>query len=136
MKSGHSQAPIGSSQKDSERLLTLERRLLEEEAEKNVLLSLSKDITSCRSREDVRQLLSTMLSKHFRHQDLMVSLNEPDNLTYRICVLHATEEAKQRFKSVDGEELKFFMNDGIFNVSKNPRRRSSSICPNFSREQI
>ena len=90
--------------------------VFEEEREKSLLLSLSRDITSCRSKEDMEHIVSNKLAPHFQHNDIMISLNEPDNVMHRVYIYAASRETKKQLDHAESEQLKFFVNDGIFNV--------------------
>ena len=97
--------------------------ILERESEKSMLLSLAKDITSCRTYKDVQELVLTKLSKYFQFNEILICLNTRDNLTYS-CYMHMVEQETENhpeFSRVIGP--RYFVNDGLYNViqeSKEP----------------
>jgi len=86
------------------------------ENEKSLLISLSRDITSCRTKEDIQQILSTKLTKYFQFTDIMVCLNNSDEITHQVCIYNVCEETTNHPDFAPGGSMKFFVNDGIFNV--------------------
>ena len=86
------------------------------ENEKSLLISLSRDITSCRTKEDVQQILSTRLAKYFQYTDIMVCLNNSDEITHQAYIYNVNEETINHPDFTSNGSRKFFINDGIFNV--------------------
>lgn len=89
--------------------------VFEEEKGNSLLLSLSKDITSCRTKEDVQHIVSNKLAPCFQYNPVMISLNEPDNLTHKVYIISVNSETKKELDVTRGQ-MKFFINDGIFDV--------------------
>lgn len=86
------------------------------ENEKSLLISLSRDITSCQTEEDVQRILSTKLVKYFQDTDIMVCLNNSDNITHQAFIYNVSKETINHPDFASGSTMKYFINDGIFNV--------------------
>lgn len=86
------------------------------ENEKSLLISLSRDITSCQTKEDVQQILSTKLVKYFQDADMMVCLNNSDNITHQAFIYNVSKDTINHPDFASGSTMKYFINDGIFNV--------------------
>jgi transcriptional regulator with GAF, ATPase, and Fis domain len=84
--------------------------------EQPLLLSLSKDITSCRSREDVQRIASNRLAKYLQFTEMMVCLNSADNLTHSAYIHTVSEKTMSHPDFARGASMKYFVNDGIFNI--------------------
>lgn len=86
------------------------------EEEKSMLLSLSKKITSCRNIKDVHEIVVNKLAPYFLNNELMICLNNEDNLTHSCVVGSVTDETKNHPDFSRGATMKYFINDGVFNV--------------------
>lgn len=90
--------------------------ILERENENAMLLALSSDITSCRTYEDVQDIISKKLTKYFHFEEVMICLNNSDNLTHKCYAHNVTRETMNHPDFVRGAMMKYFINDGVFNV--------------------
>lgn len=90
--------------------------LKESEEDKSLLLSLSKDITSCRTRKDIQQIVSDRLGKYFRFNEIMICLDNSDNLTHTNYIHTITEQTMRHPDFAKGVAMKYYINDGIYNV--------------------
>jgi transcriptional regulator with GAF, ATPase, and Fis domain len=88
------------------------------ENEKTMLLTLSNDISACRKYEDVQNILSTKLRKYFRNSEITFCLNNPDNLTHHCYAAIMHDETIKHPDLARGLAMKYFINDGIFNVAQ------------------
>ncbi|MDI3320881.1 sigma 54-interacting transcriptional regulator [Pinibacter soli] len=86
------------------------------EEEKSLLLLLSKDITSCRTKQDIQQIVSERLAKYFRFNEIMICLDNTDNLTHTNYIHTITEQTIQHPSFAKGVAMKYYINDGIYNV--------------------
>jgi transcriptional regulator with GAF, ATPase, and Fis domain len=87
-----------------------------EEGDKDLLLALSKEISSCHTKEEVQHLLTKKLSVYFRFNEVMVCLTNADGLTHT-CYLHTVSPETMRHPDfARGAAMKYFVNDGVFNV--------------------
>jgi transcriptional regulator with GAF, ATPase, and Fis domain len=95
--------------------------ILERENEKSMLLSLSKDITLCRTYEDVQNILTNKLGKYFHFSEITIYLTNPDQVTHN-CYAHAVlQETINHPDFIRSLSMKFFNNDGVFNAFENSR---------------
>lgn len=92
------------------------KSLEESESEKSLLLLLSKDITSCRTKKDIQQIVSDRLSKYFRFNEIMICLDDADSLTHTNYIHTITEETMNHPDFARGAAMKYYINDGIHNV--------------------
>jgi formate hydrogenlyase transcriptional activator len=89
-----------------------------EENDESLLLSLSRDITSCRTKEDVQNMVVSKLAHFFKHNDILISLNEPDNLTHKVYIHSVRREIKRQLELSEANQ-RSVINDGIFDVLEN-----------------
>ena len=80
------------------------------------LLVTLQDITSCRTREDVQDIVSRRLAKYFQFNEVMVCLNNSDNLTHNCYIHTVSPETRSHPDFARGSVMKYFINDGIFNI--------------------
>lgn len=88
--------------------------VFEEEKDDSLLLSLSRDITSCRTKEDVQDIVANKLARFFQHNDITISLNEPDNLTHKVYIHAISRETRRHFELSKDQVTRSPINDGIF----------------------
>lgn len=86
------------------------------EAEKSLLLQLSRDITSCRTKQDIQQIVSNRLSKYFQFNEIMICLNNPDNLTHTNYIHTITEQTIRHPNFAKGAAMKYHIHDGIYDA--------------------
>jgi transcriptional regulator with GAF, ATPase, and Fis domain len=87
--------------------------------ENSMLLSLAKDVTSCRTYEDVQDVVLTKLSKYFQYNEVVICLTNSDNLTHTCYGYIDTKKTTSHPGFVRGAAVKYFNNDGVFNVIEN-----------------
>jgi len=87
-----------------------------EEYDKSLLISLSKDITSCITRQDLQRVVTNNLHKYFHFNDAMICLNNQDALTHEGYVAIVSKETTNHPDFTRGASMKYFINDGIFNI--------------------
>ncbi|MDF2191626.1 sigma 54-interacting transcriptional regulator [Paraflavitalea sp. CAU 1676] len=86
------------------------------EAENALLLSLSRDITSCRTLADVQTIVSNRLASLLRNTEIMVCLNDDNKLTHRCYVHTVSPETMSHPDFARGSAMDYFINDGIYNI--------------------
>jgi len=86
-----------------------------------LLLSLSREITSCRSKEDIQGIVTNRLSKYFRFNEITICLDNPDGETHMNYVHTLSEETKGHPDFTRGIAIKYYINDGIYNVIQQSR---------------
>jgi formate hydrogenlyase transcriptional activator len=86
------------------------------ENEKSMLLSLSSDIASCRTKEDVENIVKMRLVEFFQFNEIMICLNNDDNITHTCYIHSVSKESMSHPDFARGANLKYFINDGIFNI--------------------
>ena len=101
-----------------ENVLTNEE-ILERENEKSMLLTLSNNITSCRTYQDIQNLVSNNLPKYFQFNEILICLNSPDNLTHKIYSADLTRDTMNHPQFEKIATMNYFINDGIVNVIQN-----------------
>lgn len=92
------------------------KSLREIEQEKSLLLQLSNDITACRTKQDIQQIVSDRLSKYFRFNEIMICLDNPDQLTHTNYIHTITHTTMSHPDFARGAAMKYYINDGIYNV--------------------
>jgi transcriptional regulator with GAF, ATPase, and Fis domain len=93
--------------------------VLERENEKSMLLALSNDITSCRTYQDIQNLVSNNLPKYFQFNEILICLNSPDNLTHKIYSADLTRDTMNHPQFEKIATMNYFINDGVVNVIQN-----------------
>jgi len=84
--------------------------------EDSLLLALSKDITSCRTKADVEDIVRKRLSGFFQFNEITICLNNPDNATHMNYIHALSEETLNQPDFADGIAMKYDIHDGIYNV--------------------
>lgn len=97
------------------------KSLQERENEKSMLLSLSQDIVSCRTKDDVERIVKMRLVEFFQFNEIMICMNNNDNLTHTCYIHTVSKETMNHPDFTKGANLKYFINDGIFNVIENSK---------------
>lgn len=98
-----------------ENILTNEA-ILERENEKSMLLALSNNITSCRTYQDIQNIVSNILPKYFQFNDILICLNSPDNLTHKIYSANLSRDTMNHPQFEKIATMNYFINDGVVNV--------------------
>lgn len=80
------------------------------------LLSLSRDIASCRTRQDIQDLIAGPLARYFQFNEIMICLDNADHPTHTNYAYIVKPETTRHPDFARGQKLKYFINDGIHNV--------------------
>ena len=113
-----------------ENILTHEE-ILERENEKSMLLGLSNDITSCKTYQDIQNIVSNNLPKYFQFNEILICLNSPDKLTHKIYSADLTRDTMNHPQFEKIATMNYFINDGVVNVIQN-----SSAPVNFDMDEL
>ncbi|XZF15607.1 sigma 54-interacting transcriptional regulator [Chitinophagaceae bacterium MMS25-I14] len=96
--------------------LRADAALAQQSSENDLLLSLSRDITSCRSKEDVENMVRTRLARYFQFNEITICINNDDNLTHCNYIHTISEETLNHPGFADGIARKYYVKDGIYDV--------------------
>jgi transcriptional regulator with GAF, ATPase, and Fis domain len=84
--------------------------------EKNLLLSLSKDITSCQSKEAILDLINNKLGAIFQYNAVTVSLVHPNKINHGAYLYTLPEEMLSHPELAARAAEKYIVNDGVYDV--------------------
>ncbi len=84
--------------------------------ENSLLLSLSKEITSCKTKSDIQDIVSESLSKYFQFNEIMICLDNPDGETHTNYIHTITEKTMSHPDFARGAAMKYYIKDGIYNI--------------------
>ncbi|HEY4325106.1 MAG TPA: sigma 54-interacting transcriptional regulator [Mucilaginibacter sp.] len=88
----------------------------EMEKENALLLLLSKDITSCRTKSDIQQIVSERLGRYFQFNEIMLCLDNADGETHTNYIHTITQQTMSHPDFLKGVAMKYYIKDGIYNV--------------------
>ncbi len=112
---------MGSATKQSSQLSpenpTVSLPTIEEmEKENSLLLLLSKDITSCRTKSDIQQIVSERLGKYFQFNEIMLCLDNEDKETHTNYIHTITQQTMCHPDFMKGAAMKYYIRDGIYDA--------------------
>jgi len=99
--------------------IMVNEEILERENEKSMLLCLSNDITSCRTYQDIQNIVSNNLPKYFQLNEILICLNSSDSLTHKIYSADLSQETMNHPSFGKIATMNYFINDGVVNVIQN-----------------
>lgn len=92
------------------------RQLKDSEKENNILLSLGKDITSCRNKNDFLDVVHGIFRKFFPFKELVISLVNPDKKTHSAYLYNLTENSKSHRDYMARAKEKYVIEDGVYDT--------------------
>ena len=92
------------------------RQIKEREKENKILLSLGKDITSCRNKNDFLNVVHDIFRKFFPFKELTISLINPDKKTHSAYLYNLTEDSKSHKDYAARAKQKYVIEDGVYDA--------------------
>jgi len=90
--------------------------ILEREHDKTLILSLGKDLTSTRNKNDLLTVIERTLRHILPYDELTISRLDPDNETHSTYLYHLSEASKNNPEYIEGTLQKYPVHDGVYEV--------------------
>ena len=108
--------PQTEKNKQNENQIQDAQRLTEELAEKNSLLSLSRDMVQVRAKSDLAQLIKEKFNKLFYFSHCTICVLNKDKVTYRAFLLDPNSKTKNHSNYSEMISRSYSINNGIDNL--------------------